>query len=224
VTEKADLGIAFDGDGDRAIFVDDTGKVIMTEQSAIIFIRDIMKTQRGPVVANIECSDIIEDEVKKYGEKVFRVPVGHTFLVQETKKHKAVIGVEESGHICVPKFFWFDDAIINSMYMAEIVSKMGQKLSEAVKELPSRLFERIEIKCSDETKFQAINKIKEKVLVTYQNVDTIDGVKIIFPDSWALIRASNTSPILRLSIEARDQKRLDELKKEMTKLIKSVNA
>ena len=224
VTEKADLGIAFDGDGDRAIFVDDTGKVIATEQSAILFIRDIMKTQRGPVVANIECSDIIEDEVKKYGEKVFRVPVGHTFLVQETKKHKAVIGVEESGHICVPKFFWFDDAIINSMYMAEIVSKMGQKLSEAVKELPSRLFERIEIQCSDETKFQVINKIKEKALKTYKNTDTIDGVKIVFADSWALIRASNTSPILRLSIEARDQKRLDELKKEMTKLIKSVNA
>ena len=224
VAEKADLGVAFDGDGDRAIFVDDTGKVIMTEQSAILFIRDIMKTQRGPVVANIECSDIIEDEVKKYGEKVFRVPVGHTFLVQETKKHKAVIGVEESGHICVPKFFWFDDAIINSMYMAEIVSKMGQKLSEAVKELPSRLFERIEIQCSDETKFQVINKIKEKALKTYKNTDTIDGVKIVFADSWALIRASNTSPILRLSIEARDQKRLDELKKEMTKLIKSVNA
>jgi phosphomannomutase len=196
----------------------------MTEQSAILFIRDIMKTQRGPVVANIECSDIIEDEVKKYGEKVFRVPVGHTFLVQETKKHKAVIGVEESGHICVPKFFWFDDAIINSMYMAEIVSKMGKKLSEAVKELPSRLFERIEIKCSDETKFQVVDKIKTKAMEIYQNIDTIDGVKIIFSDSWALIRASNTSPILRLSIEARDQKRLDELKQEMTKLIKSVNA
>ncbi len=224
VSERADLGIAFDGDGDRAIFVDDTGKVIRTEQSAILFIRDIMKTQRGPVVANIECSDIIEDEVKKYGEKVFRVPVGHTFLVQETKKHKAVIGIEESGHICVPKFYWFDDAIINSMYMAEIVSKMGQKLSETVKELPSRLFKRIEIKCSDESKFGVINKVKEKAMETYRNLNTIDGVKIIFPDSWALIRASNTSPILRLSIEARDQKRLDELQSEMRKLIESVDA
>ena len=155
---------------------------------------------------------------------MFRVPVGHTFLVQETKKHKAVIGVEESGHICVPKFFWFDDAIINSMYMAEIVSIMGRKLSEAVKELPSRLFERVEIKCSDETKFQVVKKIKTKAMETYQNIDTIDGVKIVFPDSWALIRASNTSPILRLSIEARDQKRLDELENEMAKLIRSVTA
>jgi phosphomannomutase / phosphoglucomutase len=107
--------------------------------------------------------------------------------------------------------------------MTELVSKMGQKLSKVVKELPTRLFERTEIKCSDETKFQVINNIKGKAMETYQNVNTIDGVKIVFPDSWALIRASNTSPILRLSIEARDQKRLDELKNEMTKLIKSVN-
>jgi len=223
VKERADLGIAFDGDGDRAMFADDTGKVMMTEQAAILFIRDIMKTQRGPVVANVECSDIIEEEVKKYGERVFRIPVGHTFLVQETKKHNAVFGVEESGHVCVPKFYWFDDAIINSIYMTELVSKMGHKLSEAVKELPTRLFERIEIDCSDQTKFKVINKIKQKAIETYQNTSTIDGVKIIFPDSWALIRASNTSPMLRLSIEARDQKRLDELKKEMTKLIKNVN-
>ncbi len=223
VKEKADLGIAYDGDGDRAMFVDDTGKVIMTEQSAILFIREIMKTQTGPVVANIECSDIIEDEVKKYGEKVFRIPVGHTFLVQETKKHKAVFGVEKSGHICVPKFSWFDDAIINSIYMTEIVSKMEQKLSKVVEELPKRFFVRIEINCSDQRKFEVINKIKRKTIEVYENVNTIDGVKIVFPDSWALIRASNTSPMLRLSIEARDQKRLDALKQEMTKLIKRVD-
>jgi phosphomannomutase len=144
--------------------------------------------------------------------------------VQETKKHNAVFGVEKSGHICVPKFFWFDDAIINSVYMAEIVSKMGQKLSEVVKKLPTRFFESIEIKSSDETKFQVVNKIKEKAMETYKNIDTIDGAKILFSDSWALIRASNTSPMIRLSIEATDQKRLDELKKEMTELIKSVNA
>jgi phosphomannomutase len=220
--EKADLGIAFDGDGDRAMFVDDTGKVMMTEQAAILFIRDIMKTQRGPVVANIECSNIIEDEVKKYGEKVYRIPVGHTFLVQETKKHNAVFGVEKSGHICVPKFFWFDDAIINSTYMMEIVSHLGKKLSKVVNELPARFFERIEINCSDETKFKVVDRIKEEATRTYSNVDTIDGAKIVFPDSWALIRASNTSPELRLSIEAEDQKRITELKKEMIKLIERV--
>jgi phosphomannomutase len=222
VKERADLGIAFDGDGDRAMFVDETGKVIMTEQSAILFVRDIMKTQKGPVVANIECSNIIEDEVRKYGETVFRIPVGHTFLVQETKRHNAVFGVEKSGHICVPKFFWFDDAIINSIYMIEIVSKMGHALSKVLKELPKRLFERIEVDCSDQTKFEVANKIKQKAIERYENTNTIDGVKILFPDSWALIRASNTSPMLRLSVEAKNRNRLEELKKEMIKLIKSV--
>jgi phosphomannomutase len=220
VKEKADLGVAFDGDGDRAVFVDDAGRVIMTEQSAILFIRDIMKTQKGPVVANIECSDIIEDEMKYYGQDVFRIPVGHTFLVQETKKHNAVFGVEKSGHICVPKFFWFDDAIINSIYMIEIVSKMSLPLSKVVNELPTRLFKRFEIDCSDETKFQVIDNIKENVVKKYENINTIDGVKIVFSDSWALIRASNTSPILRLSVEAKDQKRLNMLESEMKKLIK----
>jgi phosphomannomutase len=222
VKEKADLGIAFDGDGDRALFVDDTGKVMMTEQSAVLFIRDIMKTQRGSVVANIECSDIIEDEVRRYGENVFRIPVGHTFLVQETKKHNAVFGIEKSGHICVPKFFWFDDAIINSIYMIEIVSKMNEKVSKVIKDLPTRFFERIEIDCPDETKFEVMNKIKEKATEEYANINTIDGIKIGFSDSWALIRPSNTSPMLRLSIEAKDQKRLDKLKKEMIILINSV--
>ena len=224
VAEKADLGIAFDADGDRAIFVDDEGKVIMTEQIAILFIKEIMKTQKGPVVANIECSDIIEEEVEKYGQPVFRIPVGHTFLVQETKKYKAVFGVEKSGHICVPKFFWFDDAIINSIYMIEIVSKSGQKLSTLIKALPVRFFQRLEIDCSDEKKFRMVEKLKEKVLKLYEDVNTMDGVKIIFPDSWALIRASNTSPMIRLSIEAKSQERFGALKEEMTALIESLNA
>jgi phosphomannomutase len=222
VEKKADLGIAFDADGDRAMFVDDGGKVMMTEQSAIFFIRDIMKTRKGPVVANVECSDIIEDEVKKYGEEVFRIPVGHTFLVQQTKRHKAVFGVEKSGHICVPKFYWFDDAIINSIYMIEIVSKMGSRLSTVLKDLPVRFFERIEIDCSDEAKFKVLDRIKEEATRIYENVDTIDGAKIVFPDSWALIRASNTSPELRLSLEAKDQKRMNKLRTEMMSLIRRV--
>jgi phosphomannomutase len=222
VEEKADLGIAFDSDGDRAVFVDETGRVLMAEQSGVLFIRDIMKTHQGPVVANIECSSLVDDEVKKYGQTVFRIPVGHTFLVQQTKRQNAVFGVEKSGHICVPKFFWFDDAIINSMYMIEIVSKLDRKVSEVVNEMPKEFFERIEIDSTDETKFDIVNRAKEKAAQTYQNLTVIDGVRIDFPDSWALIRASNTSPKLRLSIEAKSEKRLKELKTEMVNLIENI--
>jgi phosphomannomutase len=219
VEENADLGVAFDADGDRALFADETGKVMMAEQSAVFFIRDIMKTQKGPVVANIECSSLIDEEAKKYGQPVFRIPVGHTFLVQQTKAHNAVLGVEKSGHICVPKFYWFDDAIINSVYMIEIVSKLGRKVSEVLKEMPKEFFDRLEIDSTDEKKFAIVEKVKEKAVKKYERITTIDGVRIDFPDSWALIRASNTSPKLRLTIEAKNEEKLITLKEEMMSLI-----
>jgi phosphomannomutase len=219
VEENADLGVAFDADGDRALFADETGKVMMAEQSAVIFMRDIMKTQKGPVVANIECSSLIDEEAKKQGQQVFRIPVGHTFLVQQTKAHNAVLGVEKSGHICVPKFYWFDDAIINSIYMMEIVSKIGRKVSEIIEEMPKEYFDRLEIDSTDEKKFLVVEKVKEQAKKKYERITTIDGVRIDFPDSWALIRASNTSPKLRLTIEAKNTEKLLELKQEMTRLI-----
>lgn len=219
VEEKADLGVAFDADGDRALFVDETGKVMMAEQSAVFFIRDIMKTQKGPVVANIECSSLIDEETRKYGQSVFRIPVGHTFLVQQTKAHNAVLGVEKSGHICVPKFFLFDDAIINSVYMIEIVSKLGRKVSEIVEEMPKEFFDRTEIDSTDDEKFGIVEKVKSKAMKKYGKITTIDGVRIDFPDSWALIRASNTSPKLRLTIEAKSEAKMVELTKEMIQLI-----
>ena len=219
VEENADLGVAFDADGDRALFADETGKVMMAEQSAVIFMRDIMKTQKGPVVANIECSSLIDEEAKKQGQQVFRIPVGHTFLVQQTKAHSAILGVEKSGHICVPKFYWFDDAIINSIYMMEIVSKLGRKVSEIIEEMPKEYFDRLEIDSTDEKKFAVIEKVKEQAKKKYERITTIDGVRIDFPDSWALIRASNTSPKLRLTIESKNEEKLLELKQEMTRLI-----
>jgi phosphomannomutase len=222
VEENADLGVAFDADGDRALFADETGKVMMAEQSAVIFMRDIMKTQKGPVVANIECSSLIDEEAKKQGQQVFRIPVGHTFLVQQTKAHNAVLGVEKSGHICVPKFYWFDDAIINSIYMMEIVSKIGRKVSEIIEEMPKEYFDRLEIDSTDEKKFLVVEKVKEQAKKKYERITTIDGVRIDFPESWALIRASNTSPKLRLTIEAKNEEKMLALKKEMMSLITNV--
>ncbi len=222
VKEKADLGIAFDADGDRALFVDETGKVLTAEQSAVFFIRDLIKTQTGPIVANIECSSLIDEEARKHGQRVFRIPVGHTFLVQQTKAHGAMLGVEKSGHICVPKFYWFDDAIINSVYMIEIVSKLDRKVSEIVEEMPKEFFDRIEIDSTDETKFGIVEKVKHKAKEKYSKMTVIDGVRIDFADSWALIRASNTSPKLRLTIEAKSEVRLMKLKREMLQLINEV--
>jgi len=221
VEERADLGIAFDTDGDRALYVDDNGQVIMTEHIAILFLRELMKTRKGPVVVNVECSDLIKDEIKKYDMTVFRVRVGYSFMIQETKKRNAIFGVEKSGHICIPGFYWFDDAIMNSIYMMEIVSKMD-RISEVLKEMPVEFFERIEIDIDDEVKFEAMDKIRKKAIEKYENVDTIDGVRVEFPDSWVLIRASNTSPRIRVLMETMNEKRLNELRREVTALLNNV--
>jgi phosphomannomutase len=223
VEDNADLGVAFDADGDRALFADEKGRVMMAEQSAIFLMRDLMKTRRGPIVANIECSSLIDEEAEKFGQPVFRIPVGHTFLVQQTKEHNAILGVEKSGHICVPKFYWFDDAIINSVYMMEIVSNLGRKVSEVVDEMPQEFFERLEVDSTDESKFAVVDRVREEAMRRYSKITTVDGVRVDFPDSWALIRASNTSPKLRLTVEAKSESRLQELKAEMMNLIESAS-
>jgi len=221
VEEKADLGVAYDGDGDRVVFIDDKGNFINTEQSSILFIRNIMKSQKGSVVVNVECSTLIDDEVKKFGQKVIRIPVGHTFLVQSAKKYSSVFAVEKSGHICIPKFLWFDDAIIASMYMIEIVSKLGRKMSEAVEEIPTNYFKMVEIECPDLSKFKIVEKIKKKLMEKYENTNTLDGIRVDFPDSWILIRASNTSPIIRLYLEAKSKEKIDTLAEEYSRMIKN---
>lgn len=220
VEECANLGIAYDGDADRVVFVDDEGNYMQPEESSVLFIRDIAKTLKGPVIANVECSSIIDEETKRFNLPIIKVPVGHTFLVQGTKVHNAIYGVEKTGHISIPKFYWFDDAIIASMYMVEIVSKLSKKVSEIRKEIPKKLFKRLQIECPDDIKFEVTESIKQRFVKKYDKVNTMDGVRVDFPDAWILIRASNTSPIIRLSIEAKDEKRMEELSEEFYEILK----
>jgi phosphomannomutase/phosphoglucomutase len=107
--------------------------------------------------------------------------------------------------------------------MIEIVSKLGRKVSEVVAEMPKEFFDRTEIESTDEKKFGIVKKVKAKAKEKYAGITTIDGVRVDFPDSWALIRASNTSPMLRLTVEAKSQERLVELKREMMRLITDVS-
>lgn len=220
VEEDADLGIGYDGDGDRVMFVDDKGNFMMPEESSILFIRDIVKNQKGPIVANVECSSVIDDEARRFNLPVVKIPVGHTFLVQEAKKNNAVYAIEKTGHTSIPRFYWFDDAIIASMYMAEIVSKLDKKVSDVLKEIPKKIFKRFQVDCSDKTKFKVVENLKQKFIKKYKKVNTMDGVRIDFPDGWILIRASNTSPIIRLSVEAENDGKMKELVEEFSEMLK----
>jgi len=219
--EKADFGVAFDGDGDRGVIIDDKGRYLSGNQVGIILGKDILrKSKNKKVVRTVSCSMAIDEELKKYGAKIIETPVGHTFVISRVKKEKAVLGIEESNHIVIPNYFLFDDAILIPLKIAEILIKEGKKLSEIVDEIKIYPFEEIVFECPDEKKFEVVKILAEKFKKEYKKVNTLDGVKVIFDFGWVLIRASNTSPKIRLYVEAKAKQKLKFLKDKFSKILK----
>jgi phosphomannomutase len=215
--EKADLGIAYDGDADRMVLVDDKGRKLTPEQVSFLILSELLKKEQGPIIANVECSRVLDDVAKQFDRDVIRVRVGHPYIVSEAHKNKACFGVESSGHYIIPSLVPYDDSMAVSLYAACVASK--GKLSATVDKIKVYPFDRINFKCPDEKKFLVIEKLKEKFTKEYENVNTIDGVRIDFDNGWILLRASNTEPKLRLTIEADDEKGFEELKTKFSKIL-----
>ena len=221
ISEKADFGVAFDGDGDRGVIIDDKGRYLSGNQVGIILGKDILKESKNKkVVRTVSCSMAIDEELKKYGAKIIETPVGHTFVISAVKKNKAVLGIEESNHIVIPRYFLFDDAILIPLKIAEILIKEKKKLSEIVDQIKIYPFEEIVFECPDEKKFEVVKNLAEKFKKEYKKVNTLDGAKVIFDFGWILIRASNTSPKIRLYVEAKTKEKLKFLKDKFSKIIK----
>jgi phosphomannomutase len=214
--ENADFGVAFDGDGDRGVIVDDKGRVLTADQTGVILAKEVLKeASNKDVVVNVECSMIFEKLLK--GARIHRIPVGHTFMTLEAKKLNACIGVESSSHIIIPKYFLFDDALITPMKMAEILSKSKKPLSKIVDAIPVFPKERINFNCPDDRKFRVIDSLREEFKQEFENVNVMDGVRVDFDYGWILLRASNTGPKIRLTVEAENEKKLRELQGRFTK-------
>jgi phosphomannomutase/phosphoglucomutase len=220
-SEKADFGVAFDGDGDRGVIVDDKGRYLNGNQIGIILGKDILKESKNKkVIRTVSCSMAINEELKQYGAKIIETPVGHTFVISAVKKNNAVLGIEESNHIVITKYFLFDDAILIPLKISEILIREQKKLSEIVDKIKIYPFEEITIECPDEKKFEVIENLKREFKKRYKRVNTLDGVKVIFDFGWILIRASNTSPKIRLYVEAKTEKKLKFLKEKFLKILK----
>jgi phosphomannomutase/phosphoglucomutase len=221
ISEKADFGVAFDGDGDRGVMIDDKGRYLSGNQIGIILGKDILRESKNKkVVRTVSCSMAIDEELKKYGAKIIESPVGHTFVISAVKKNKAVLGIEESNHIVIPKYFLFDDAILIPLKIAEILIREKKKLSEIVDEIKIYPFEEAVFECPDEKKFEVVENLKKEFKKKYKKVNTLDGVKVILDFGWILIRASNTSPKIRLYVEAKTRKKLKFLKDKFSKILK----
>lgn len=226
-TERADFGVAFDGDGDRAVIVDDKGRYLSGNEVGIILAKYIfqdVEKRKKKIVITVSCSMAFEKELKPLGVKIIRTPVGHTFMTQSCNEHKCLLGIEESSHTILTEYFSFDDALLAPMKIAEIILSNGKKLSEIVDEITIYPFEEIAFDCPDNIKFDIIKKLSKDFSKKYKDVDLLDGVKVNFDYGWVLVRVSNTGPIIRLYIEAVNQDRLNELKQRFSKiLIDAVN-
>ncbi len=214
---KADFGAAFDGDGDRVVIVDDRGRMLSADQCGVIIARALLKERTGTVLANVECSMLIERELEKLCGKIERIPVGHTFLTKEAKERDAVLGIESSGHYVIPSFFLFDDAMVIPLKIAEILVKTGRKLSELVDELPEFPKQRTNLQCGDTVKFEVMQVLAERLTTEYgaDMISTMDGIRVdMGEEGWALIRASNTSALIRVTVEGASEEIKDKLMKE----------
>jgi len=197
-----DFGVAFDGDGDRAVIVDNTGQILSADQTGIIIGTYGLKQKKGTIIVNVECSKSVKEQLEPFGYHVKQIQVGHTFLTLEAKQTQALLGIESSGHLIIPEYFLFDDALVVPLKIAQILDQVKRPFHDLVMETPSYPTRKEEIECADDIKFDVIRKLQGVLSQEYEQVNTMDGVRVDFKDGWVLIRASNTSPIIRLTTEA----------------------
>ena len=219
--QKADLGIAFDGDADRLGVISDNGEIIWGDKLLLLFAREILKQKPGSaIIGEVKCSQVLYDDIKKHSGRAIMWKAGHSLIKAKMKEEKAVLGGEMSGHLFfADRYFGYDDAIYAAIRLLEILSSTGQKMSELLADVP-RTFATPEIRmdCADDKKAQVVERIKKHFQNNPGLID-IDGVRIPYEDGWALVRSSNTQPVIVLRFEASSAASLQKIRAEVENLL-----
>lgn len=214
LSQALELGVAFDGDGDRLGVVDERGEVIPGDMLMVIFAREILKEKPGATfIGEVKCSQRMYREIERLGGRAVMWKTGHSLIKNKMKEEGASLAGEMSGHLFfADRYFGYDDAIYAACRLLEIISKDSRPLSSYLRDLPQAwATPEIRIPCPEEKKFEVVERAKE-ILKKHHEIIDIDGVRVVFPDGWGLIRASNTSPVLVLRFEAESQQRLSEIR------------
>ena len=223
---RADIGIAFDGDGDRIGIVDENGRIIWGDELMILLSRTILAANPGAtIIAEVKCSQNLFDDIEKHGGVPIMWKAGHSIIKSKMKETNAALAGEMSGHIFfADRFYGFDDATYAGARVLEILSKTDKKLSELLADLPETFSTpELRVDCSDETKFDVVAKIADHYSKTNE-VITIDGARIIFEHGWGLVRASNTQAILVLRFEADSDEHLKSIRSLVEAKVKELLA
>jgi phosphomannomutase/phosphoglucomutase len=215
--QKADLGIAFDGDSDRIGAVDENGEVIYGDMLLLIFGREILTRKPGATfIGEVKCSQLLYDELARLGGNPIMYKTGHSLIKAKMKAEHAELAGEMSGHMFfADRYFGYDDAIYAACRLIEIVARSGQSLSAQFAGLPKLVSTpEIRVDCPDEVKFQVVERVAASFKKTHKVID-IDGVRVLFEHGWGLLRASNTQPVLVMRFEAGSQEWLSRYQGEV---------
>ena len=212
---SADMGIAFDGDGDRLGVVTEKGEIIFPDQLMMIFAKDILKNYPGrEIVFDVKCSNLLSNIIIEYGGIPLMSPTGHFHIKNTLKKTNAPLAGEMSGHIFFnDKWHGFDDGHYSAFRLLEIMNSLNMTLSSILNQLPKAYSTpELNINVEEEKKFKIVKEFVNKAQFEGGSKVTIDGLRVDFDDGWGLLRASNTTPKLVLRFESETPSRLNDIK------------
>ena len=225
-SESADIGIAFDGDGDRLGVVSSAGKIIYPDQLMMIFSKEVLENNQGKeIVFDVKCTNLLNKIITDAGGIPMMSPTGHFHIKNTLKKTKAPLAGEMSGHIFFnDQWYGFDDAHYAAFRLIEILKKSKSTIDNLVNDLPKSFSTpEINLNVDENKKFQIVEDFISKA--DFGNADkiTIDGLRVNFKDGWGLLRASNTTPKLVLRFEANSPKRLNEIENMFLTQLKKID-
>jgi phosphomannomutase/phosphoglucomutase len=222
--ERLDVGLGFDGDGDRLGVVDANGSMVYGDQLMILFSREILSRKPGATfISEVKCSQTMYDDIEKHGGNPIMWKTGHSMIKQKMKEVHAELAGEMSGHLFFSdRYMGFDDATYAGCRLLEILASSGRTIARLLEDVPkSSTTPEIRVDCADKIKFDVVAKVTE-YFREHNDVIDIDGARVLFGDGWGLVRASNTQPALVLRFEAFSQERLQEIRTTVETVLEQI--
>ncbi|MGB5809417.1 MAG: phosphomannomutase/phosphoglucomutase [Polyangiales bacterium] len=225
LSEKLDIGFAFDGDADRLGVIDARGDIVWGDRLMILLSRDLLESHPGStIIGEVKCSQTMYDDIEAHGGRGILWKTGHSLIKTKMKEEGALLAGEMSGHIFfADRYYGFDDATYAALRILEILSRSDKPLHEMLSDVPETyVTPEIRVPCDDARKFRVVENVVAHYRPTHELVD-IDGARIQFDGGWGLVRASNTQPVLVLRFESESATRLQEIRDELESVVSRVS-
>ena len=223
---KADLGFAYDCDGDRTVIVGNDGKIIYVGVIFSIFIQNMLaENPKSKVVYTALDSNAIVEIIEKYGGVPVVCRVGHTFITEKMLETGAIVSGELSAHYFFKEMNYADDSLFGSLKLIEYLANSGKKITDYEKEFPkyySEVSETMRFPVKESEKFNFVDKLKSEFEKSGHKVDTLDGVKVFFDNGWIMFRPANTEAKIAISYESKDKNEFEKMKQIVEDVIKRI--